>query len=97
MRDIIRRLPKLRGYSFKGIGSKLVGISISTINSNFNEGETVSPMSILKKGIAKRTGNSLPKIKIISNGKLEKKLLFESCAVSKGAEKKILAAGGSIN
>jgi ribosomal protein L15 len=50
----------------------------------------------LKKGLVLKEKGRTPKIKILSNGDLKKKLNFKNIKVSAGARVKIEKAGGSI-
>lgn len=98
IRDTIKRLPKLRGRgknSNKTIELKPIALNLSVL-SVFSAGETVSPETLVQKGIIKTVGGALPKVKILSNGDIATALSFVSCAVSEGARKKIEGAGGTI-
>ena len=48
-RDFIKRMPKLRGYSFqsiKGVNSPVIAINLDIINSVFKDGATVKPSTL---------------------------------------------------
>ena len=98
LRDIIKRIPKLRGRG-KNINTSIV-IKPNTINlanlEVFNAGEVVSPKTLLGKGLARQQGGKLPKVKILGTGELTKKLKFENCTFSADAKVKIEKAGGII-
>jgi len=51
---------------------------------------------LIKKGIVSRMKGKAPKIKILGNGKLTKKLVFENCKFSKSAKEAVEKAGGTI-
>ena len=97
MRDVIKRLPKLRGRgknSFKGFAEKPAIVSLEALTI-FADGALVSPATLLENGlISKRSGN-IPAVKILG-GELTKKITVEGCAVSKSAREKILGAGGTV-
>jgi large subunit ribosomal protein L15 len=98
IRDTIKRLPKLRGRgvnSNKSIKSKYSIINLSML-SGFKEGENVSPKILIEKGIVKTKGGRIPQVKVLGDGKINQKLNFEMCLVSKSARDKIEAVGGSI-
>ena len=40
-RDLIKKLPKLRGYRFKGIGAKHAVVNLSAMNGAFASGDVV--------------------------------------------------------
>jgi len=99
MRDIIKRLPKLRGRgvsSLKSIQSKAYGVNLSTINDAYKAGDTVSPHTLLEKQIIEKRGGFFPTVKILATGEIDKKISVSSCEVSKTAREKIVAAGGVI-
>ncbi len=99
MRDVIKRLPKLRGRgknSFKGFAEKPAIVSLEALTI-FADGALVSPATLLENGlISKRSGN-IPAVKILGDGELTKKITVEGCAVSKSAKEKIEAVGGAVN
>jgi len=90
MRDIIKKIPKLRGYRFnRAYSIPFETVNLSTLDKNFKEGEVVSPVSLLAKNLVKKQKGKMPKIKILGNGELSKKLTFKDVSFSSGAEKKI--------
>lgn len=96
-RDVIRKLPKKRGYMFKGIhGDYVWPVNLLTLNEKFENGETVNPMTLVKKGAAEMFAGKKPTIKILGAGEINKKLVVVDCQVSASAKEKIEKAGGSI-
>ena len=95
MRDIIKKLPKRRGYKFNSFQTNVVVLSLDTLNQ-FDNGAVVSPKTLvtLKHLISKK--GVLPKIKILADGELTKKLTIEGCTVSKTARTAIEKAGGTV-
>lgn len=96
MRDIIKRLPKNRGYFFKSLQSKSFPVNLSRIETSFSAGDTVSPKTLALKGVIRAFSGELPKVKILGTGELTKKVTISSCSVSAGARTKIEAVGGSV-
>ena len=96
MRDVIKRLPKNRGYFFKSLQTKPFPVNLQTIESVFMTGDTVSPLTLSKKGIIKASSGKLPSVKILATGELSKKITILSCAVSAAAKTKIEAVGGAV-
>lgn len=96
MRDIIKRLPKLRGYSFTSFGKKVATISLLNIENNFKSGDDVSPQTLLAKDLIERHGQDFPIVKILSDGEISKKVSVAGCKVSAKAKEKIEKAGGSV-
>jgi len=96
IRDVIKRIPKNRGYRFKSIKTKPRAVNIKVINEKFNDGEVVSPETLFaKKIINSKYGDTL-KIKILSDGEIYKKIIVDNCLVSEKASEKIKKAGGEI-
>lgn len=88
---LFRRTPKLRG--FKSLKPKNLVVGLAQIEEFFENGETVSPKTLFQKGIV---DNSRSSVKILCNGDITKKAVFEDCLISKTAEEKIKKAGGEI-
>jgi len=96
VRELIKRYPKLRGYRFKSKDSKPSVVNIGDIGKGFKTLETVSPETLLQKGLVRRMKGRAPEVKILGQGELKKKFIFEKCQLSKAAEEKIKKAGGKI-
>lgn len=101
MRDIIKKLPKRRGYgknrsrSVDGSRPTPVPISLDRLEKLFKSGAEVTAKALAEKGaISART---MPPIKIVGSGSLTKKLLFKGIAVSASARSAIEKAGGQVN
>ena len=95
MRDIIKKLPKLRGYRFKSTTSKFSPINVGALNV-FEKGAIVNPESLLAKKLIRKLGGVAPKVKILGSGDIKVSISVEKCEVSKTAREKIEKAGGSI-
>lgn len=96
IRDTIKRLPKLRGYSFKSIAWKAEIVDLTKLEASFASGETVSPKSLLEKGLVRQVGGLPPVVKILSDGEISKKLTIDGCLTSAKAKEKIEKAGGTV-
>ena len=94
-RDIIKKIPKRRGYgkhraeSVNNSRILPVIINFSLIEKHYNAGETVSPATLLEKGLIRNRLNKLPKVKILGGGALTKKLSFEGVTMSNKAGERI--------
>lgn len=95
IRDIIKKLPKLRGYRFSPISEKLTEVNLEKLNI-FIDGTVVNPKVLVDKNIIEKMGSKIPNVKILGNGDLKVKLIIENCKVSNGAKKKIEKVGGII-
>jgi large subunit ribosomal protein L15 len=88
---LIMRLPKLRG--FKSPCKKVYqAVNLDDL-SVFNDGEEVNFETLMEKGLISKKGQP---IKILGDGKLEKKLSFKVQKISSSAKKKIVKAGGKV-
>lgn len=102
-RDIIKKLPKLRGHgknrarSVKVNRIAVTAVNLAEIEANYRAGETVSPASLVAKGIVRRAKGRAPFVKILGVGPLTKAFIVERCAISAVAQKVLLAAGGTYN
>jgi large subunit ribosomal protein L15 len=98
MRDIIKRIPKLRGRgknSNISIQAKPFVVNLVDLERRFQSGDIVSPQTLLEKGLISKAIKE-SRIKILGNGELSKKLTIEGCEVSGSAKEKILASGGIV-
>ncbi len=99
IRDMIKKIPKLRGRGKnvnKAFGRIARAVSLDTLEKNFNAGETVSPLTLFKKGMLNKTDGKLTLVKILSTGKITKKLIVKNCLLSKTAKDAIEKAGGKV-
>ncbi len=99
LRDLIKKLPKLRGRgknSFKGFQLANQAVNLDVIEMTYQNGETVSPTTLVAKGILKLWKGNAPQVKILGMGELSKKVSVERAAVSAGAKAKIEKAGGQV-
>lgn len=87
---LYRRLPK-RGFNNARFETKYATINLSDLNTYFNDGDEVTPEILKERGIIKK---QLSGIKVLGNGKLEKKLTVKASRFSESAIKAIEAAGG---
>lgn len=95
IRDIIKKLPKLRGYRFSSHVIPFTVVNVGVLNI-FQAGEIVNGESLFTKNLIRKVGGVIPKIKILGTGDLNIKLSIENCVVSKSARTKIEKIGGSV-
>jgi len=89
MRDIIKKLPKLRGRGIninKAFREKAVAINMIDLNV-YADGAVVSPVSLVAHGLLEMKLGKFPKVKIMNTGKLDKKLTFEGVEMSESTKK----------
>ena len=86
---LFRRLPK-RGFSNAKFKTVYAVINLSDLNK-FEDGAIVTPEILKEMGILK---NQLNGVKILGNGKLEKKLTVKAHKFSESAKESIEKMGG---
>ncbi len=96
IREFIKKYPKLRGYSFNRLKDKPSVVNLGIIDKKFESGEKITPLNLLERRIIRRIKGRIPKVKILGEGEVSKKLFFEDCSVSQKAKEKIEKAGGKI-
>jgi large subunit ribosomal protein L15 len=102
IRDIIKKLPKRRGYgknraqSVNAQAVKPIAVNLSVIEKHFNNGETVSPKILLAKRLISRQNIGAVHVKILGTGEMTKKCTFSHVSFSSSAKEKITKAGGTI-
>ena len=97
LRDIIKTLPKLRGRGkniFKSFAVKPVAVNLSTLESCYSANDVVSPETLKEKNVISLFNGVLPRVKILSDGELSKKLTVKNCLMSQSAKVKLETAGG---
>ncbi len=100
IREVIKKIPKLRGYFFNSIQTKPVVVKLSQIEKTFKAGEEVTPKALAEKGLVSTYKGKVSKIKILIGQKDEKipsKISFKGVLVSKSALEAIEKAGGSVS
>ena len=84
-----RRVPK-RGFN-NIFADKVVTVNLSDLNRKFENGADVTIEALVAAGLVK---NSFDAVKVLGNGKMEKKLTVKVSAYSESAKAAIEAAGG---
>ena len=87
----IRRMPKLKGFN-NPTKVTYQAINLGALNV-FDDGAEVNVITLAEKGLITR--KNLP-VKILGDGKLEKKLTVKVHKVSASAKEKIKKAGGKV-
>lgn len=87
LREIVKKIPKLRGYDFKSFKTKPQIVNLKDLNEKFNDGDIVNPETLLSKGLIAKINKRVPEVKILGDGKLTKKIKVENCKLSKSVEK----------
>jgi large subunit ribosomal protein L15 len=98
IRDFIKRVPKMRGRGKNvntSIELKPIVVNLKNLNL-FKDGDTVSPATLVKKGVIKTISRDLPRVKILGMGEITKALTIKGCAVSASAKVAVEKAGGMV-
>jgi large subunit ribosomal protein L15 len=98
LRDMIKRLPKMRGRgvnSNKSIQDKTFPVNLSNLES-FKAGSIVSPKTLADAGVIEMVNNRYPRVKILGMGEITVALTVRDCLVSNDAKVKIEKAGGKV-
>ncbi|MBT3827994.1 50S ribosomal protein L15 [bacterium] len=90
---LVRRLPK-RGFNNKRFRVSYEIVSLSRLNGAFDEGAVVDRASLIAAGIIKKS--SRKPVKILADGKLEKKLTLNVDAFSQTARATVEELGCQI-
>ncbi len=102
MRDIIKRLPKLRGFGknrARTVNNERVlpiVVNLSVLDKTFDAGDTVSPQTLIAKKVVSISRGKAPAIKILGTGEITKKLIISGCVFSASAKEKLEKAGGQV-
>ncbi|MFH1823472.1 MAG: uL15 family ribosomal protein [archaeon] len=97
LRDIIKKLPKNRGYRFNSFQVKPICVSLDKIIKLYPKGGEVNPTSLLGLNAIKKKKGFMPVVKILA-GKLDFniKIQVSKCFVSDSAKEKIIKAAGEV-
>lgn len=101
LRDIIKKIPKRRGYgknrsrTVVGTRPNAIAVSLTRLEAAFAAGESVSRETLVSKGILTARNKNAP-VKILGDGELSKKLSVVGIPTSASAKTAIEKAGGSI-
>jgi large subunit ribosomal protein L15 len=89
-RDIIQRIPKLRGFKFKSLKPKPVVINIGELEKKI-KGDIINREALTEAGLIKKSDK---RIKILGKGEAKRLFQIEGVEISKSAKEKIESVGG---
>lgn len=102
LRDIIKKLPKLRGHGKNRSRTvridrlAYVPVNLRALELAYTAGESVTPATLYKKGLAPTRAGKVRAIKILGTGTLTKALAVSGVLASETAKAAIEKAGGSL-
>jgi large subunit ribosomal protein L15 len=91
--NVISKIPKLRGIKNKPKSVVVFETNVGYLSSIFKNTKTINKKVLLDMGLIKRMRDNA---KILGNGEVKQAFTIEGIAVSKQAEEKIKAAGGTV-
>jgi large subunit ribosomal protein L15 len=102
MRDLLKKLPKRRGYGknrARTVRPQVIfaPVTLAALEAAFAAGDTVSPPTLMQKGLVGARSGFIRPVKILASGTLTKKLVVVDCVASAAATQAIEAAGGSLS
>jgi large subunit ribosomal protein L15 len=98
-RDIIKKLPKLRGRgknSNISFYKRAVPINLAVLESSFASGDMITPAVLAEKGIVSTLSGRILEVKILGEGEITKSFKVSGCAISISAKAAIEKAGGTV-
>mgnify|MGYP003393464503 CR=1 FL=1 len=101
-RDIIKKIPKRRGYGVNRSSTvrpkiRAVALNLDTISRLYDNATVVTIKSLIEKGLVRRVSGKVPPMKLVARGVIEKKLSFErGIMASAGARAAVEKAGGTL-
>ncbi|MBI1841360.1 MAG: 50S ribosomal protein L15 [Verrucomicrobia bacterium] len=87
---LFRRIPK-RGFNNARHTIRYIGVNVGSLN-DFKDGDKIDEAALRSVGLA---AGRLPRVKILGDGELSRKLTVSAHAFSASAKAKIEAKGGS--
>lgn len=96
MRDVIKKIPKKRGYKFASIQVKPLVVNLAQLEQEFKNGDEITPKILVSRGLVNAKKGDTIRVKILGNGTLTKNLTVVGCDVSKTVEEAIKKNGGTI-
>lgn len=93
LKEAITRLPKLRGIKFKTLRPKVKAINLGDLEKKI-KGNIVDRSILLNSGLIRKSDQ---RIKILSDGEINRAFEISDIAISKKAREKIEKAGGKIS
>ena len=97
IREILKKLPKRRGYRLAAIGEKPLVVNIGSLERFFAPGDSITPRVLAERGLVRAPKGERVRVKILGDGTLTKKLVISGCELSARARAAVQKAGGSIS
>lgn len=100
MRDIIKKLPKLRGHGKNRSQSVFDRGPVAVVNltqlARFEAKTEITKVMLVTAGLVQKVSGRIPTIKILGTGEIINAITITGLAVSETAKAKIEKAGGTV-
>ena len=102
LRDMIKKLPKRRGYgknrarTVNAARVRSFPVSLETLETAFSTGAEISPKTLAALNIVPTSAGRPSQVKILGTGSVSKKFSIIDCRVSTTARAALEKAGGTI-
>ena len=102
MRDLIKKLPKLRGHGKNRSRTvridrlAYVPVNLASLEAAFSAGDVVTPATLYKKGLVTTRAGKVRAVKVLGTGTLTKALSVSGVIASATAKSAIEKAGGTL-
>lgn len=83
IRDLLKTIPKLRGYKFRPFRRQPTVVSWRDLERVFREGETITIDRLREKGLVRTIKGRVPEVKILGARQGKKKFILRDIRVSK--------------
>jgi large subunit ribosomal protein L15 len=90
---LYKRLPMIGGFKSTS-RFKVIGVPLNRLNV-FEKGTVVTPKSLVDKRVIRNLGKN--RVKILGNGKIDRKLVLKGFLYSEKAKEKLEKAGAKIS
>jgi len=98
-RDIIKKLPKLRGRGVnqnKSFANRPAIVNLVVLEEIFNSGDAITPTILVEKGVIDLKFGKIPAVKILGTGEITKAFKISGCDISGSAKEKVEKAKGEV-
>ena len=86
IRDLLKKLPKLRGrgkHSFRSFRERPAVVRFALLEQHFADGDVIDPGRLLERGLIRRMKGRVPPVKILGPGGGAKHFIFRNITLSR--------------
>lgn len=100
LRDIIKKLPKRRGFGKNRArtvdATKVRPVSVSLARLEKTTLSEITPRTLAEAGVVRMISGKVPPVKIVGSGSFSRKVAVKGCSTTAGAKSALEKAGGTI-